>query len=171
MSSQLNQIKNILTCTTCQNLFNCPIILPCGDRICQEHLHEKSTITCSVCCEIHPITAVQKFPIDHLLTELQRLSLHEQVFIGYQHEKALEAFGKQKNAILELEKLTVDPYYYLYETVLKVRNEIDLKYELKLITRENYEQLLDELKRFEDERKNSLEVDKIDLNFMENFKR
>ena len=47
-------LKSILTCSFCSKILKCPVELPCGDLICQEHLKEKevlkqSKIKCAEC--------------------------------------------------------------------------------------------------------------------------
>ena len=47
-------MKFYLTCSYCLKIFQEPIAPPCGDSICQEHLHErdvlkKNKIQCSLC--------------------------------------------------------------------------------------------------------------------------
>jgi hypothetical protein len=44
----MNQVatkwKLSLTCSNCAKIFNCPIELPCGDLVCQQHLNEKEIV-------------------------------------------------------------------------------------------------------------------------------
>ena len=61
-------------------------------------------------------------------------------------------------------------FFYLYETVMRVRNDIDLKHEF--VRLENYGQVLDELDTFETERKSELDgVSDFYLSELESFKK
>ena len=49
-------LKLELACSVCKKIYTKPIVLPCGDTICQEHLKEKSVIKqnkfqCKVCSQ------------------------------------------------------------------------------------------------------------------------
>ncbi len=50
----MNQLKSMLTCSTCSHIFKDPIELPCTHSICREHLIEDSVrksnnIRCTEC--------------------------------------------------------------------------------------------------------------------------
>ncbi len=153
MSEKLEQIEKILTCAYCHKIFACPVILPCGDRICQAHLQNKASLKCLVCFE--EITRITPdLPVDKLLLDLIDLNLFSNVFIGADHKRAIEAFKKLEMLVCDSEKLIHDPYFHLYETISQVRNEIDMKNELQGL--ENYVQLHAELDKFETERKDML---------------
>ena len=154
MGDQLTEINDILTCQLCQSLFNIPVILPCGDRICQAHLENKPSITCQVCFESHQTNS--GFPIDQLLLKLLDLNIQGNVFIGEHHKQANEIFEHYQQLILDFEQVLKDPHFHLYEVVSSFRNEIDLGREEEIFSSERCEQLLEEVDRFEVARKKGL---------------
>ncbi len=157
MSEKLKKLKEILTCPYCQDIYSCPVILPCGDRICQAHLKINESIVCLVCFEKVDIKS-NDLQVDKILTEIVCLNLFSNVITGREHTRALETFNNLEMMICDFEKLIYDPYFYLYETIHQIKNEIDLKNEIESL--DNYEQLHAELDKFETERKQKLEDNK-----------
>lgn len=177
MKDQLNQIEAILTCPECSCLFNMPVILPCGDRVCRCHLVNRSTIECNVCLSEYP---VGDFPADNLLVRLIALNIpgtiaetkNGTVIKGDQHKKAMLAFEQYEVLIERLELLLQDPHNHLYEQVSQCRNRIDLDYERELISVASYDRLLAQLTKFEQERTDAIgELVESYLKKIDSFKR
>jgi hypothetical protein len=177
MNDQLTQIQRILTCPECNCLYNKPIILPCGDRVCQNHLEGKSSIECNICLNEYQVI---EFPVDKLLVQLLNLntsgsiadSMNGSCIIGDQHKQAIVTFEHYELLIEKLERLLQDPYNHLYEVISQFRNKIDLNYERELISVNNYDKLLEQLTKFELERtKNISEINKNFNGQLNDFKR
>lgn len=177
MKDQLNQIEAILSCPECSCLFNMPVILPCGDRICRSHLVNRSMIECNVCLSEY---SVVDFPADKLLMRLLAMNIpgtiaetiNGTVIVGDQHKNAMLAFEQYEMLIERLELLVQDPHNHLYEQVSQCRNRIDLDFERELISVASYDRLLAQLTKFEQERTDTIgELIENYLKKLDNFKR
>ena len=85
MAEKLKDIKRIIICPVCHDLFSNSVILPCVDRIYRDHLpvmEMKQIFTCVVCNEESCQGNKGKhFSSDQLLILLLELNLHENVFL------------------------------------------------------------------------------------------
>jgi hypothetical protein len=83
-------LKFYLTCSQCQKILNKPILLPCGDTICKEHLHEKKVlkenlITCKICKqEFHDVKS-NEFKSNNLVAK----QIEDEIFLS-ENEKKLK---------------------------------------------------------------------------------
>ena len=151
-----------LICEHCHEVFDSPVILPCGDRLCQKHLSGQERITCLVCSMDHEVDET-RFPVDKLLQKLAILNIK----CGQSHVKAKSTFERHQVLLYELENLIEDPFNYLYEYMAAIRNTVCIEKELNHLTDSQFDKLMDVLDSFEKNRKTIFNCDQFFLNKLE----
>jgi hypothetical protein len=134
-------LKFYLTCSLCNKILHRPILLPCGDTICQEHLHEKkclkeNRITCKIC--------KQEFHVkndDFKSNNLVAKQIEDEIYLT-EHEKNLKQQVEDSyQVILHLSeqlheaKLSID--LKCFEHFQEIRRLIDLHREESMLNNEN----------------------------------
>ena len=142
----MQSVHELLKCVHCHKVLKSPIVLPCGDRLCQEHLNGQKQITCLVCSVEYEVDEANPFPLDKLLQNLT-------IEYGEMHAKAKGTFERHQVLLIEFENLIQDPFNYLYEYVAAIRNTVCLEKELDHLTDSQLDSLLNELDLFEEKRK------------------
>ncbi len=66
---KLNEFKEIFFCKYCEKSLKDPILLPCGESICHEHVDKINSIKCPSCPETHD-EPVNGFTINRALREM-----------------------------------------------------------------------------------------------------
>ena len=153
---------DFLICEYCQEVLDSPIILPCGDRICQKHLSGQESIKCFICSMVHQVDEAS-FPVDKILQKLIVLNIK----CGQSHVKAKSAFERHQVLLFELENLIKDPFNYLYEYITSIRNTVCIEKELNRLNDLQFEKLLDILDSFENNQKTNFYCDHFFLNKLE----
>ena len=144
----MQSVHEFFKCEHCQQVFESPVVLPCGDRLCQKHLRGQKQIACLVCCAEHEVNEANPFPLDKLLQNLT-------VECGEMHAKAKSSFERHQVLLFEFENLVKDPFNYLYEYMAAIRNTVCLEKELDHLTDAQFDSLLNELDSFEKKRQTS----------------
>lgn len=158
-----DDLKKMLTCSYCSNLYENPIILPCGETICRKDLvdlHMKSNddankfkhFTCPYCSYLHeePVTG---FHEDRNLKNI--IDFHMKEITSHKCESYRAAkvnMTKLNDAYKEYNNLLQMPHLYLDKQFLKLKKEIEKnREENKSIVDRHYDGLLLKLKEFEGE--------------------
>ena len=99
--NDFTDLEKIATCNLCNSIFECPVILPCSEIICQKHIEQvkKSSenfenISCHFCNEEHTIPR-NGFPKDIRIAKLIEHNFHEMDF-GNVHKKSLDSCKELK---------------------------------------------------------------------------
>ena len=118
-------IKEELACKYCNQIFNNPVTLPCGDTICKHHIEElisnntSNKFACPLCNEeiLNQNLSVNKILEMLIKRELQGFKLNR---------KYEEVFKNLKADIQSLETILQDPENYIYEEINELKRRIDL---------------------------------------------
>ena len=118
-------IKEELTCNYCNEIFNIPIALPCGDSICKHHIEEltpsnsSNKFKCPLCDKEN---SNQNLEVNKVIENLLKRGLHE-FRLESKYENSL---SNLKTEIKSLEKIIRNPENYIYEQISEFKRRVDL---------------------------------------------
>ena len=143
-----------LICKTCEEILNKPVILPCGESICQHHVDEMKTtnseIKCDSCSESHAIPEkgfTSNKRLEALIeNELNSLDLGEDYNYAYNQTLAFKSY------IERFETTKKQPDMRIHDYISQLKNQIDLKREeLKNEIDQKCLSMIEKLEEFEKE--------------------
>ena len=130
----MNQLEDLLKCAMCKETFNgLPIILSCcQETICHQHLMDKSKseekkkkFQCTLCKTFHNIDNNKIFTVNKLAGKLLNL---ENDF-GDVYVKAKKEIESLESTLNKVNDFINDPKNYIFETVSKLKRDVDLRRE------------------------------------------
>lgn len=145
----METIRSALKCSMCNGYLNTPVIMPCGETICEIHANSENeeSIYCFGCGKSHEIPK-DGFIRVKSLERIMETRINE-FNLGKEHSDAVESIENFKDSIGQLSLLIKDPDYVLNETVDSFKRRVHLKSEeLKLLIDEDAEYLIDSLDNF-----------------------
>ena len=156
---KIDLLQELFQCNICNGLLHDPVILPCGETICCEHLtnlfdHQANKMICQFCSDEHSLPHHQhSFPKDKRLNKLIELKFNE-INLG----KILPKFNECKQTLTEMneilnkiELVKSDPETFIYNYFNKIINKIDLHREkLKLEIDAYSEVIIKSIKHIQD---------------------
>ena len=122
-------IKERMTCKYCNQVYNNPITLLCGDSICKHHLDElistnsTNKFNCPICNE--ESLSNLEFKVSKLIESLLRTELHEFKMNPIYEEVLYDL----KTEIGNLEAIVKDPENYIFEEISELKRQVDLNRE------------------------------------------
>jgi hypothetical protein len=142
-------LKFYLTCSLCNKILHKPILLPCGDTICHEHLSEKkftkaNRIACKIC--------KQEFDVkngDFKSNNLVAKQIEDEIHLTDSKKHLKHQIEDTRRVVLELSeqlheaKLTHD--LKCFEHFQELRRLVDLHREESMLSNNNSENDNDEL--------------------------
>lgn len=151
---KVDKLKHLFKCEYCEEILASPIILPCGNKICQKDVSELTidicTIRCVFCSEDHIVPKLG-FPIDQHLQELLDLNISQFEF-GPVYNHCKKNLKKLIEKIKEADTLRADPEYFIHQYFSDLRNQVDLRREdLKTKIDHCSDEILKNLQEYENE--------------------
>lgn len=146
------RLKQLLICKICNQIYDEPIILPCGNFICSSHAYIETTnnlFKCKICNIEHPIPTdgfSENKEINQLIDMIKHYKvLYIEDILSEKNKKAIKLCNQLDELIKKSEKLSNDPYLFIYDYFSKNKSDLDLNRE-EFIERinENYYELLNE---------------------------
>jgi hypothetical protein len=119
----LKSQKSQLTCSYCSRIFKNPIILPCDDSICRQHLSERDVvkqnrIKCAKCNEVFQVRNNQfksNEDLKKLIESQSHLSSEEQS-LKHKLQDSIRIFFEFYDAFIQKrKKLDMDVYNHFHE--------------------------------------------------------
>ncbi len=115
-----------------------PVLLPCANNVCVEHVNQKITennsqiYVCSLCNDTHEVQA-NGFTMNRIIIEMLNKNIHLKVtaLVVKESIDCLDYVNK------ELDSISKDPEAFIYSYFYNNRNKIDLKRET-LISKINH---------------------------------
>lgn len=169
-------IREALKCSICRLILSEPVVLPCGEFICHEHVvnNIENHVFCVECDTNHEYTLENcSFPRVRALEKILATQIDKFDF-GKRYSRAYKSCKKLEQALFDFEKLLADPYNHIYEVVNELRNEVEIKREnMKLLLTEASEKdgvdkqaeaLISEINGYENECRTNLKTNE----FVEN---
>lgn len=151
-----DDLDELLVCKICQKYFQDPVLLPCGENICKEHVvlnkspDEKEAkiynYMCQLCKSNHQ-TLEAGFCLNTGMIKLLKLNYHLDENALAQHKLVEEL----DSVVKALRLICKAPNYFISEYASEIRNRIDVRREeLLLRVHSVSNRMLNELKEFED---------------------
>ena len=139
MSNNNQNINELLTCKICKKYYINPIILPCSNNICEEHVNQKilkdnnsKIYKCDFCFKEHNVPEENEFILNQTLIEMINMNLH----LDEQTKSTKILIDDLDKVNKEIDLIDKDPEDFIYSYFSKEKNKIDLKRET-LISRIN----------------------------------
>jgi hypothetical protein len=149
MNQNLNEY---LTCKICQKYFLNPVLLPCYNNICEEHVNELQSYKCDFCQENHQVPQ-NGFILNRPFIVLMKTNLHlnERTKTAQKQIDDLDILNK------EIDLIAKHPEDFVYSYFAMEKNKIDLRREI-LISKINdiSDQMINKIKQMEDDSKSNL---------------
>ena len=150
---KIEKINNLFNCSFCNELFKVPILLPCGETICQKDLdvlkssHNDSIINCCFCDKQHH-RPPDDFPIIKRIVDLIELG-NDRINFGKTFEHGKNLLKDLDRTIKECEFINSEPSYYIYTYLHELKNQCDIRREnLKLEIDNHFDQILNEIEMY-----------------------
>lgn len=161
MSSRKN-LKEILICKLCNQIYDDPIILPCYKTVCSKHVSIEArnhVFKCLLCNKEHSIFSDGLCKNEELqyLISINDEYIKLESILGKNNVKAKEMCTELEEKIKKTILYSRDPSLYIYDYFSKLKAEIDLKREecVKMIN-DNYDLLIADLEEAEQKCKYNL---------------
>ena len=161
MSTNFNSF-NYLVCQVCSKYYLNPIILPCGNNICEEHVEKKlksnssKIYKCDICFKEHE-TSENGYIINRILINMMNDNIH----LSEESKQKKTLIEELNNVKKDIDSITKDPEGFIYTYFAKETNKIDLKRET-LIEKINdiSEEMIETIKQLEKDCKLNLDEKK-----------
>lgn len=153
----MNVFKNAITCVDCRKILDKPILLPCGQLVCLQHVENLpvESYDCKSCDLEHKKDDIKLY-INKTVESLVKANL-EKIDMGAEYNEAYECCGQLDKLIKQFEALRKDPGFFINEIVCKFKNQTEiLREELKLMIDTKANKIIDELEEYERECKSKL---------------
>lgn len=153
----MESIKKSIQCKYCLKTIEMPILLPCGDSICEKHVTDKTIF----CCSIEHKEPPNGFPHNKALLSLLQSEI-ENLKFGELYDSTLK-MCQDLNIIIESFLDAQDHSILLVdELVSSLKNEINLKREeMKMKIDQTAENLLLDLENFNHDCESNFSISKI----------
>ena len=134
----MSKLQDLLKCAMCNQAFTgAPILLDCCNvTVCEHHIEENLTtnrkrkrFTCSLCETSHHMTNSKKFAPNKTIEKLLEIEIAEVVDLGDIFNKANEEIENLEVSFQEINDLIKDPKNFIFETISKVKRDVDLRRE------------------------------------------
>lgn len=152
-------------CKFCLDIYEKPVILPCGNLLCSKHIDKflksktSQSILCYHCDRKHDINK-QGLIVDERITQLIELKIHE-LNLGTAHRAAIISCQNVESLITQHKSLNQNPNNFIDAFFNKLKKEINIKrIEMIAMVDDSYRKSLKEIECFENECKNNPDKDK-----------
>ena len=130
-----------LTCSHCHGVLSDPIVLPCGQTICQKHLAETNAVAsfnCRSCAQWHQMPPNGLLPDNVIVANMLQsaatiISRVDRECIERRRE-AKEVCTQLRHRVNDMEKMTKSPSLFVNDYVDEEINKIDIKREVTMTT-------------------------------------
>jgi hypothetical protein len=153
---KIEKINSLFNCGFCRELFQTPVLLPCGEIICRKDLsslvlpYDSSLISCCFCYKDH-VRPVDDFPVVKRMVDLIELG-NDKINFGKTYEYGVSLLKEFDRTIKELETIGKDPYYFVYNNLHEIKNQCDLRREnLKMDIDNYFDNILSEIDKYKAE--------------------
>ena len=143
-----------IQCTKCFEQLKTPVVLPCGNAICEKHQNEdrddNNSIYCSV-CDLHHVIPNGGFLRNLALEKLIERKINC-IDLGNEYRSTFVKLEHFSELIEKLENLKKDPGEQVYNKISELKSEIDLRREqLKKKVDEDALSIIKQLEEYEKE--------------------
>ena len=140
--SQIDAFKSTFKCNLCSGLLEKPIILPCGETICEKDLktffnHNSDKFQCTLCDEEHELPR-KGFPSNKSIQRQLDLQVNQIDFCRShpRYEECKKTLLEADDQMKEIQLIETDPTNFVYNYFERIINQVDIQRE-KLIEQVN----------------------------------
>ena len=162
---KIDKLRHVFKCDYCDQIFEEPIILPCGNKICKKDLSEllisEQKLKCVFCNEEHK-EPVEGFPLDQHLQNLLDLNINQLEF-GPIYNSGKRHLKKLIEKFKEVDLIRNDPQNYIYNYFSDLRIQVELRREEMKNKIDDYSnEIIESIDKFEKEcRETSQKIDEL----------
>lgn len=115
-------IRTSIKCIECKKTLNAPVLLPCGEAVCQEHTEakENGVYECGCCGANHTIPD-EGFGRIKALENIIKTEI-EKINLGNEHNEAWQSCNRLKDILSKFVILNTDPNFFINESVNFAQN-------------------------------------------------
>jgi hypothetical protein len=152
----MERFQKSIRCRECQHVFDSPVILPCGESICEKHVQaETCEYTCVACKQVHLIPP-SGFTNNKALTNILNSNI-EKIHFSPDYDEAVESCRKLAKCLGDLAYIDSNLSNVLDKTINEFKREVSrLTEEHKLKLDKHASELLLELNKYDSECKTNL---------------
>lgn len=158
----MNVVMSAITCVDCQKILDNPILLPCGQSVCLQHVENlpSKSYDCKSCGLEHKSEDIKLY-VNKAVENLIKAHL-EKIDLGADYNEACQSCDQLDELVKQFEELRKDPTLFINDTVSKLKSQADiLREELKLMIDAKANKLIDELDEYERECKSKLDTSEL----------
>ena len=124
----LDLIKESITCSICNDIYQSPVFLPCYNSICKKHVIEQGNVKlykCRLCADEHQIPEYGFKPNTMALKLIQSFNLNDfgQEFKEYKNE-LYDLIGEAEKCIPEFENFCIETFKEFKRRLFSSRDQI-----------------------------------------------
>ena len=174
--SKIDAFKDTFKCNLCNQLLERPIMLPCGETICEKDLksffNNESVFQCSLCDDEHQ-QPKKGFPPNRNVQKMLDLQVN-QIDLSKNHpqyDECKDMFREIEENIKETDLVKKDPENFIFGHFEKIINQVDIQRE-KLIEEINLysEKTIETIKKARDDCLSKLNKTKLISAYYETMK-
>jgi hypothetical protein len=158
----MEEIEDSIKCSECNRVLETPILLPCGDSICQKHIinADHKEYCCRLC---HTIIRTQErvFPINKALAKIINTRI-QKIKLTSEYEYAYSSCKKLKRVVDDFNLLRQKPYHFIDQVIEPLVAETNvIREDFKRKIDAKADELVDKVRVYSNECKskvNSLEI-------------
>ncbi len=134
---QLEKINDLFECKICKDLLVDPIILPCGETVCNVHTEKISEDNCLLCTEMH-ISPKSGFPSNKIVKNQLDLEINKTKLDFTQFNEYHVILRELNRNLKEIDALRKNPEDYISEYFAILTRQINLRRETLIEDIHNY---------------------------------
>jgi WD40 repeat protein len=142
-------MEETFSCEICKKYYELPVMLPCGNSICLEHVLDLRVYKCKLCFEDH-IIPPNGLELNKSLQKVLNLNLH----LNQQQKEVRDSLRLFEQTIDDFYSATNDSQKYLFDYIVDLKDKIDAERD-KLI-RENKLEMLVRINDYDEKCKRNL---------------
>lgn len=148
--------KTTWECPQCKSHLKFPVLLPCGQSVCQSHVIGKDRVFfCASCNSNHLIpdggflpdnVAIESMRVEE---EQQRAAKEKEAHFETEKEKALRSVRELQATLDQMTQLKNDPQTYISEVIGKLKRQVEeARNKLKKRIDDEADQVIGEINRY-----------------------
>lgn len=156
-------IRSVIKCSYCTRTLEKPVVLPCGELICEKHMNDEKSIQCSSCDQVHELTE-KLYPVK-AMEKLLEVHL-DKLDLGPEYQKAYRSCLDLEISLAEFDQLCNDAELFIDRAINPLRNSVINKaQELSFEIEKRKTELLTQLDLYQQECELSLKETDFEFTF------
>lgn len=161
------ELEDLIRCEICKKTYESPVILPCLNTICENHISFGLKYDCVFCANTH-VTPEDGFPTDMKILKLIKMNNDyiniNKINYGKINRNAKDSCKLLEDLLEQTQTLVGDPLYFIDSYFSRLKNEIDLKREeYVMLIETNHDHIIKEIEKFEKQCKHEAKEKSLNL--------